>query len=77
MVAMAELTVFEWCLLAIAATGIGVSKSGLSGLSMVHVLVFAHIFQARDSTGVVLPMLIFGDVCAIRTYGQHANWKQV
>lgn len=74
---MSELTLLEWCLLSIAAMGIGISKSGLSGLSMVHVLVFAHVFQARDSTGVVLPMLIFGDICAIRTYGQHANWSQV
>jgi hypothetical protein len=77
MESIAEITVSEWILLAIAAAGIGITKSGLSGLSMVHVLIFAHVFQARDSTGVVLPMLIVGDVCAIRAYGQHANWNQV
>ncbi len=74
---MPELTTFQWSLMIIAAAGIGISKSGLSGLSMVHVLVFASVFGGRDSTGIVLPMLIFGDVCAIRAYGQHANWNQV
>ena len=74
---MPELTTFDWCLMIIAAAGIGISKSGLSGLSMVHVLVFASIFGGRLSTGIVLPMLIFGDICAIRAYGQHANWKHV
>lgn len=74
---MPELTTLDWCLLVVAAAGIGISKSGLSGLSMVHVLVFASVFGARESTGVVLPMLIFGDVCAVRAYGQHANWQQV
>jgi len=74
---MPELTTFQWSLMIIAAAGIGISKSGLSGLSMVHVLVFASVFGGRDSTGIVLPMLIFGDVCATRAYGQHANWNQV
>ncbi|MDZ4848330.1 MAG: sulfite exporter TauE/SafE family protein [Pirellulaceae bacterium] len=74
---MPEFSVLQWCLMIIAAAGIGISKSGLSGISMVHVLVFAAVFGARDSTGVVLPMLIFGDICAIRAYGQHANWNQV
>jgi uncharacterized protein len=61
----------------LAATCIGVAKSGLSGVSMVHVLVFASVFDAQASTGIVLPMLIVGDIAAIRAYGRHANWDQV
>jgi uncharacterized membrane protein YfcA len=72
-----ELNWLDWIGMMVAATGIGVAKSGLSGVSMVHVLVFATIFQARESTGIVLPMLIIGDVCAILAYGQHADWQQV
>jgi uncharacterized membrane protein YfcA len=68
---------WAWCLLAIAAFGIGFSKSGFSGVSMVHVIVFAYVFGAFASTGVVLPMLIAGDVLAMSVYGKHANWRYV
>ena len=45
-----------------AAFGAGASKAGFSGLGLVAVVVFASIFGARDSTGVVLPMLVIADV---------------
>lgn len=74
---MPELTAVQWCLAALAATGIGVSKSGLAGVSLLHVLIFAFLFGARDSTGVVLPMLIVGDVLAVVTFRQHARWDYI
>ncbi len=74
---MDNLSSYQWILAAIGATCIGIAKSGLSGVSMAHVLIFASLFDSRASTGVVLPMLIVGDLCAIRAYGRHANWRQV
>jgi hypothetical protein len=68
---------WQWGLLAIAALGIGITKSGFSGMGMVHVLIFAHVLGARESTGIVLPMLIAGDVFAILFYGKHANWSYI
>ncbi|AMV33186.1 Sulfite exporter TauE/SafE [Pirellula sp. SH-Sr6A] len=65
---------WQWALLAIAALGIGITKSGFAGVSMVHVLIFAHLFGARESTGLVLPLLIAGDLFAMWTYGKHAKW---
>lgn len=53
------------------------SKSGFAGVSMIHVLVFAFVFGAKDSTGVLLPMLIIGDICAIWFFGKKVAWKQV
>jgi len=67
----------QWILAAVAAAGIGVGKSGLAGMSLVHVLIFAFLFGARDSTGVVLPMLLVGDVFAVRIFHQHAQWVYV
>ncbi len=67
----------QWMLLGLAALGIGITKSGFSGMSMVHVLIFAHLFGARESTGIVLPLLIAGDVFAMFTYGKHANWNYI
>ena len=74
---MAPITITDWLLLAIAAFGIGITKSGFSGVSMVHVILFAFVFGARNSTGIVLPMLIAGDIFAMSVYGKHANWRYV
>jgi uncharacterized membrane protein YfcA len=72
-----HLSASQWLLAVAAATGIGIGKSGLAGMSLVHVLIFAFLFGARDSTGVVLPMLLVGDVCAVRIFHQHARWDYV
>jgi uncharacterized membrane protein YfcA len=71
---MPELSTAQWLLSILAAFGIGVAKSGFAGVSLLHVLVFAMLFGARDSTGVVLPMLIVGDICAVTAFHQHARW---
>lgn len=72
-----SLSLGVWLLLALAAFGIGITKSGFSGVSLVHVLIFAYVFGAKASTGVVLPMLIAGDTMAMLMFGQHADWAYV
>lgn len=72
-----DFTVAEWVLAGIAALGIGISKSGLPGLSLLHVVVFAQLFPGTASTGVVLPMLIIGDVGAVLLFRRLADWKHV
>jgi uncharacterized membrane protein YfcA len=74
---MLDLSPAQWCLAVAAAFGLGVGKAGLAGLSLVHVVVFAFLFGARESTGVVLPMLLVGDVCAVSAFHQHARWDYV
>lgn len=74
---MPHLDPYQWLLAILAAMGIGIGKSGFAGVSMFHVLVFAFLFGARDSTGVVLPMLIVGDICAVLAFRQHARWDYV
>ncbi|MFN3191120.1 MAG: sulfite exporter TauE/SafE family protein [Aureliella sp.] len=71
------LTAYQILLLFIAAMGIGISKCGFAGVSMIHVLVFAFVFGAKDSTGVLLPMLVIGDLLAIWFFGKKVEWKQV
>jgi uncharacterized membrane protein YfcA len=67
----------ELTLLFLGALGIGVSKSGFPGLSMFHVVVYAFVFGALESTGVLLPMLVVGDFFAISVFGRKAVWAQV
>jgi hypothetical protein len=56
-------------MLAVAgALGMGISKAGFPGMSLVHVIVFALVFGARNSTGIILPMLIAADVFAVRAF---------
>jgi uncharacterized membrane protein YfcA len=74
---MPHLTPLQWLLAVVAAMGIGMSKAGFAGIGIFHVLVFALLFGARDSTGIVLPMLLVGDVAAVATFRQHARWDYV
>jgi uncharacterized protein len=63
----------EWLLAVAAAIGVGLSKGGLAGVGLFHVVVFAFLFGARESTGVVLPLLLAADVCAVTAFQQHAR----
>src|SRR5678815_2492210 len=71
------MSIGEWILAVVSALGVGIGKAGLSGMGMFHVLVFAFLFGARASTGVVLPLLLVGDVAAVRTFHEHARWDYV
>ena len=69
-----ELGHLQWGLAIVAAICAGLSKAGFAGMGLVAVIVFADIFGARDSTGVVLPLLIAADVAAVTIYRQHVRW---
>lgn len=72
-----KLDFYNSLLLIAAAFGIGFSKSGFQGVGMIHVIIFAFIFGARDATGVLLPLLIVGDICAIAYFGKQAQWSHI
>jgi uncharacterized membrane protein YfcA len=74
---MPSLTSAQWLLAVAGALGMGISKAGFPGMSLVHVVVFAFIFGARTSTGIILPMLLAADVVAVRTFRQHAQWVYI
>jgi uncharacterized membrane protein YfcA len=64
-------------LAAIAALCTGLSKAGFAGFGLVTVIIFANIFGARDSTGVVLPLLIAADLGAITIYRRNVRWDHL
>ena len=74
---MPDLTPAQWLLAVAAALGIGLSKAGLAGIGLFHVVVFAFLFGARESTGYVLPLLVAGDLCAVVALHQHVRWDYV
>lgn len=71
---VSTLTVAAWVVLVLGALVIGVSKTAVGGLVMLAVAMFAAVLPARASTGVVLLLLIVGDLFAIRAYTQYADW---
>lgn len=64
-------------MLLLAAAGVGISKSGFAGVSLLHVIIFAMVFGAKDSTGVLLPLLVVGDALAIWFFGKTVQWELV
>ncbi|MZD03816.1 TSUP family transporter [Streptomyces sp. SID5785] len=67
-------TPWGFAALAAAALLVGFSKTAVSGANTVSLAIFAAVLPARASTGVLLPILIFGDILAVLTYRRHAHW---
>lgn len=74
---MIEFSVWQWVMMFIAAALIGLSKTGLAGMGMLAVAIFANVLPTKLSSGFVLPMLIFADVVAVASYRRHTEWKHV
>ena len=68
---------WQWALAVLAALIVGVSKSGIGGLGMLSVVIFAQLMPAKQATGMVLPMLCFGDFVAAGVYWRHAKWTHL
>jgi uncharacterized membrane protein YfcA len=56
---------------------IGMSKVGVPGVSMIVVPALAFIFGAKQSTGVLLPILMMADIFGVAYYRRHANWNHL
>ncbi|MFH8469309.1 sulfite exporter TauE/SafE family protein [Streptomyces sp. NPDC017991] len=69
-----HITPWEFAALAAAALLVGFSKTAVSGANTVSLAIFAAVLPTRASTGVLLPILIVGDVLAVLTYRRHAHW---
>ena len=68
------LSALDWSLLAVAALLVGFAKTAIGGVAAISVAIFAAVLPARESTGALLPLLMVGDVVAVRAYRRHADW---
>ena len=64
-----------WAYAFFAAFLAGISKAGIKGISIIIVTTLAFVFESKASTGIVLPLFIFGDIMAVIYYNRHAQWK--
>jgi uncharacterized membrane protein YfcA len=68
----------QWAFAALGAFMVGVSKSGITGLSILSVALFTHIFpSSKQASGIVLPLLIVGDFVAVFSYRRHTQWRYI
>jgi hypothetical protein len=74
---MEQLEWSGWAALAACALLVGISKTGLPGVGMLATLLAATVIPAKQSTGLILPMLIAGDFFAVAYYRRHAVWKHL
>jgi uncharacterized protein len=64
-----------WFCAALGAFMVGVSKAGITGLSILSIALFNHVFpSSKQASGLVLPLLIFGDFVAVFSYRKHTQW---
>ncbi|MBZ9607136.1 sulfite exporter TauE/SafE family protein [Clostridium estertheticum] len=74
---MFNLSTMQWSCLIISAILVGVSKTGISGFLMPVIPIIASVFGGKESTGVILPILVVGDVFAVYYYNRHAKWENI
>lgn len=68
---------WQWSVAILGAFLIGVSKTSIAGLGTFAVALFALMLPARESVGVVLPILIAGDIVAVGAFHRHALWSHL
>lgn len=69
-----NLSITEITTLVLVAILIGMAKAGIAGAGMIAVPLLAISFGGKDSSGILLPILIIADVFAVAYYHRHANW---
>ena len=58
-----------------AAFLLGISKAGVKGLGIFVVTLLAIVFGGKNSTGILMPLLIVGDIFAVVYYRRHVIWR--
>ena len=67
-----------WTRWALALTGtflLGIAKGGIKGLGAIITTMIALVFGSKASTGILMPLLMIGDLFAVIYYNRHADWK--
>ena len=72
-----DIATFSWVLALTASFVIGVSKAGIKGIAIIIVTLMALAFGAKESTGLIVPLLIVGDIFAVIYYNRHTQWKYI
>lgn len=70
-----DITTTAWILAFTATCVIGISKAGIKGIAIINVTLMALAFGAKESTGLLVPLLVVGDLFAVIYYHRHTQWR--
>ena len=70
-----DISFHGWILAVTGAFILGMAKGGIKGFGAIITTLFALVFGSKVSTGIVMPLLIVGDVFAVIYYHRHAQWS--
>jgi len=56
---------------------LGISKAGIKGIAALIVTGLALAYGAKNSTGIMMPLLICGDIMAVSYYKRHVKWLYI
>ncbi len=74
---LSEISMTSWTLAFTGALIVGISKSGIKGIAIIIVTLMALAFGAKESTGLIVPLLILGDIFAVIYYNRHTQWRYI
>lgn len=72
-----QFSYFDFVILNLVGLLIGMAKTGIQGANMIAVPMLVIIFGGKNSTGIMLPILIFADIFGVKHYHQHADWSHL
>lgn len=65
----------QWIFAMLSAACLGVSKAGFGAMAIPGILLMTQVMPARESTGVILPMLILADFFAVHAFRRFTVWR--
>ena len=69
-----DLSIGAWLLAGLGSFLLGIAKGGIKGLGAIITTLLAVVFGSKASTGILMPLLIVGDVFAVFYYHRHTRW---
>jgi len=72
-----DLDLFGWIVVAVCAVMVGTTKTGMPGLGILIVPLMALVLPTRQSTGILLGILILADLFAVTYHRRNARWGHV
>ena len=72
-----SLPLWGWLVLALCALLIGFSKTAIGGMALIAVVLTSQVVATKDSTAVVLVMLLVGDLVATWTSRHDVDWRLI
>ncbi len=74
---MFDFSVLDWIVCGFCAFVVGINKTAIPGIGTMVVPLLVSVARAKPSVGLLLPMLIMGDVFALVYYRRHAVWQHL